>query len=151
MLIKRHEKIALIHLAKKECALDELSYRALLRGAASVDSAADLESEAQFDSIMLAFKRLGFKSSAAIASKKSPYCTRGQLAYISRLWEAGSRQKTESALRAMVKRIGHVDDPKFLTKRAAQSIIIALRDMCWKAGINPDEIKSKTPETEAPA
>jgi hypothetical protein len=148
MLDHRREKLALIHLAKKECALDETAYRALLYGAAGVESSALVESEEQFDTIMLAFKRLGFKSSASEARKRSPYCSRGQLAYIRKLWDSGSREKTDSALRSMVRRIGHVDDMKFLTKRSAQALIIALRAMCWKAGKNPDEIKAQKAETE---
>jgi hypothetical protein len=38
----------------------------------------------------------------------------------------------------MVKRIGKVDDIAFLPRHAAQAVILALRDICWKAGFNPD-------------
>lgn len=141
MLENRAAKLALIHLAKKECALDDTLYRALLLGSAGVESASKIESESYFDSVMLAFKKLGFKSSAARANKKSPYISRRQLAYIKILWEASAREKSEHALRAMVRRIGHVDDPKFLSKQAAQKVILALRTMCWNAGKNPDMLK----------
>lgn len=142
MLGKRREKLAIIHLAKKECALNEEAYRALLFGASGVASASLVESEAQFESIMRAFERLGF-SSTARRTRKSPYCSPGQMEYIKALWIAASREKSASALRAMVKRIGHVDDPRFLDKRGASAVILALRDMCWKVGKNPDELKAK--------
>lgn len=142
MLENRPAKLALIHLAKKDCALDDTLYRALLQGAAAVSSASEIESETQFDSIMLAFKRLGFTSSSANARKKSPYVSNSQLAYIRILWNTASREKSESALRAMVRRIGHVADPRFLSKKSAQALILALRTMCWKAGKNPDLLKT---------
>lgn len=145
MLENRNAKLAVIHLAKKECALDETAYRALIIGAAGVESSSEIEREDQFDAIMLSFKRLGFMSSKAIARKKSPYVSRGQLSYIRKLWESASREKSDSALRSMVRRIGHVDDIKFLSKQSAQALILALRAMCWKAGKNPDELKGKTP------
>jgi hypothetical protein len=141
MLENRNAKLAVIHLAKKECALDDTAYRALIIGATGVESASQIEREDQFDSVMLAFKRLGFVSSGAITRKRSPYISRGQLFYIRKLWEAASREKSDSALRSMVRRIGHVDDIQFLTKQSAQALILALRSMCWKAGINPDELK----------
>ncbi len=141
MLENRNAKLALIHLAKKECALDEAAYRALIIGAAGVKSSSYIEHEDQFDAIMLAFKRLGFVSSGAITRRRSLYISRGQLSYIRKLWEAASREKSDSALRSMVRRIGHVDDISFLSKQSAQALILALRTMCWKAGKNPDELK----------
>jgi len=146
MLENRNAKLAVIHLAKKECALDDSAYRALIIGAAGVESSSQIEQEEQFDAIMLAFKHLGFMSSGAIARKRSPYASRGQLAYIRKLWESASREKSDSALRSMVKRIGHVDDIKFLSKQSAQALILALRSMCWHAGKNPDELKKTTKE-----
>jgi len=52
--------LKLIHVAKRQCNLDDQSYRALLSGAAGVDSASGIESEAQFKAVMAAFDRLGF-------------------------------------------------------------------------------------------
>lgn len=147
MLENRAAKLALIHLAKKECALDDTSYRALLYGSAGVESASKIESETQFDSVMLSFKKLGFKSIAATTSKKSPYVSKRQLTYIKALWEAVARDKSEHALRAMVRRIGHVDDMRFLSKQSAQALILALRTMCRDIGINPDTLKSNHDET----
>ena len=50
-----------------------------------------------------------------------------------------SRKKDEKSLRAMIKRIGHVDDIRFLKKTDATNVILALRDITKKAGFDPDE------------
>jgi hypothetical protein len=146
MLVNRREKLALIHLAKKDCALDDDSYRALLVSTAGVSSSSMVETEQQFKEIMKAFKRLGFVSK----SKKWPYCSAFQLQYIKALWAAVAREKTDTALRSFIRRIAHVDDPAFMDKRGATKVILALRKMCWSAGINPDEIRDRlrqhTPE-----
>ena len=145
MFRNRTERLALIHLACKDRSLDEEAYRGLLSGAAGVDSAALLETEEQFESVMKAFSKLGFVRAPAKKKRlsvkdeqRNDYCTDRQLYYIKGLWELASKAKDEGSLRTMVKRIGHVDDLRFLPKGAASSVILALRDICWKAGFNPD-------------
>jgi len=141
----RTERLALIHLARKDRGLDDDAYRALLAGAAGVKSAAEIETEEQFEEVMRAFACLGFQRAPA-KQKKLPvreeqrgnFCTARQLYYIKGLWELASRRQDEESLRRMVKRIAKVDDLRFLTKGEASKIILALRDICWKAGINPD-------------
>jgi hypothetical protein len=145
MLRNRKERLALIHIARKECGLDEVAYRDLLEGTAGVSSSADIEDEKQFEEVMKAFANLGFERKPS-TRKRLPlreeqvgdYASRRQLYYIKGLWELASRARDEKSLRSMVKRIGHVEDLRFLSKRAASSVILALRDICWKAGINPD-------------
>jgi hypothetical protein len=145
MLAHRTERLALIHLARKDRGLDDDAYRALLSGAAGVDSASKIETEAQFEGVMRAFANLGFQRAPA-KQKKMPvrpeqqgnFCTTRQIYYIKGLWELASHAKDEASLRAMVKRIGKVDDIRFLTKAEASKLILALRDICWRAGFNPD-------------
>ena len=136
--------LAIIHLAKKQLGLDDEAYRAILSGA-GVLSAKDIETDLQFNTVMGAFMRLGFlpsghrvnkhkntvSNSPGMISKKQEY-------YIKGLWSLSSRVKDEKSLRRMVKRIGKVDDISFLSRRAASALILALRDICWKAGFNPD-------------
>jgi hypothetical protein len=43
-----------------------------------------------------------------------------------------------ASLHAMTRRVGGVDDIRFLRKEDAQKVILALRDICWKARFNPD-------------
>ena len=147
MLMNRKEKLALIHLARKECKLDEVAYRAILDGSAGVSSSAEITTEEQFKAVMDAFKNLGFVRKPApnkrlpLRENQVPDKTRAtsrQLYYIKGLWELASRAKDEKSLRAMVRRIGKVDDLRFLERPAASALIVALRDICWKAGFNPD-------------
>jgi hypothetical protein len=152
MLLNRSEKLALIHLAKKECALDDEAYRAILAGSAQVSSAAEIDSDEQFNAVMTAFGNLGFTRKPA-RQKRMPVqdsdipgpkrATKRQLYYIKGLWELASRSKDEKSLKALVKRIGKVDDLRFLPRPTASKVILALRDICWKAGFNPDSMYEK--------
>ena len=138
-------KLALIHIAKKQLGLDDEAYRAILSGA-GVASAKDITTVIQFNIVMAAFENLGFRSIGRIngikyqssAAGTPGMITKRQEYYIRGLWDLASRAKDEKSLRAIIKRIGKVDDIAFLPRRAAQGVILALRDICWKAGNNPD-------------
>lgn len=148
MLLNRAEKLAVIHVARKDRGLDDEAYRALLSGAAGVSSASEIETEAQFEEVMRGFAALGFvrkpvgsshaKGAAPRAGSAPGQATERQLYYIRGLWALASEKKDEGSLRAMVRRIGKVDDIRFLTRGAASGLILALRDICEKAGFNPD-------------
>jgi hypothetical protein len=137
-------RLAIIHVAKKQLGLDEDAYRAVLSGA-GVHSARDIATTAQFNTVMAAFAALGFASPGAAVKHKSAvsgedpaHISKRQEYYIRGLWALASRAKDEKSLRRMIKRIGKTDDIRFLSRRAASAVILALRDICWKAGINPD-------------
>jgi hypothetical protein len=143
-LLNRKEKLSLIHIAKKETGLSDKTYRLLLEGAVGVSSAADISSENQFNAIMKAFAALGFISRAAREKTTarprwmgSWGCTENQRAKIESMWKTCARTPTDTALRAFVKRIGHVDSPVFLRPLTAQKVILALEDMMKKAGFDP--------------
>jgi hypothetical protein len=145
--------LAIIHVAKKQLGLDEDAYRAILSGA-GVDSAGDITTSAQFNSVMTAFTKLGFKSKGAgvkyqntAAGTNPAFISKRQEYYIRGLWALASRARDEKSLRRMVKRIGKTDDIRFLPRMAAQAVILALRDICRKAGFNPD--KKEKPEPDA--
>jgi hypothetical protein len=134
--------LAIIHLAKKQLGLDDEAYRAVLSGA-GVSSAKDIETDAQFNLVMGAFMRLGFLPSGRAGQKtvsgaNPNMISRRQEYYIKGLWGLASRAKDGKSLRRIVKRVGKVDDISFLTRRDASAVILALRDICWKAGFNPD-------------
>ncbi len=61
-MINRSKKLAVIHIAKKQLALDDEAYRALLFGAAGVESAGHIKSEVQYRKIMEAFHLAGYKT-----------------------------------------------------------------------------------------
>lgn len=139
-----NSRLALIHLAKKQLGLDDEAYRAILSGA-GVYSAKDITTEAQFDTVMAAFMNLGFLPTGRKVYKRrssvqgnSGMISGRQEYYIKGLWALASRAKDEKSLRRMVKRIGKVDDISFLTRKDASAIILALREICRKAGYNPD-------------
>ncbi|MCL2762211.1 MAG: regulatory protein GemA [Treponema sp.] len=138
-------RLAMIHLAKKQLGLDDEAYRAILSGV-GVTSAKEIETDTQFNLVIGAFMRLGFLPSGhkvnkhrnTVPAANPGMISRRQEYYIKGLWALASRVKDEKSLRRMVKRIGKVDDIAFLSRRVASALILALRDICWKAGYNPD-------------
>jgi hypothetical protein len=136
-------RLAIIHVAKKQLGLDEDAYRAILSGA-GVLSAGDIATNAQFNAVMAAFAALGFTSRgagikyrSAAAGANPAFISKRQEYYIRGLWALASRVKDEQSLRRMVKRIGKTDDIRFLSRRSASAVILALREICRKAGYNP--------------
>jgi len=145
-MYNRKTRLAIIHLAKKQTGIDEEAYRAVLSGA-GVSSAGDIATDRQFNLVMDAFTLLGFsparhgsanKYRSAVPGTSPGMISRRQERYIKGLWDLASRAKDERSLRLMIKRIGKVDNISFLSRRNASAVILALRDICWKAGYNPD-------------
>jgi len=137
-------KYSIIHVAKKQLGLDDDAYRAILSGA-GLTSSKDIKTDVQFNTVMSAFQSLGFISTSWAGRRMNTVTgapgmiSKKQEDYIRGLWLLASRFKDEASLRKIVKRIGKVDDISFLPKRAASAVILALRDICWKAGFNPDK------------
>ncbi len=147
MLYNRAGKLKVIHIAKRECGLDDDEYRLLLKSSANVDSAAKIQTQAQFDSVMAAFKKLGFHHNRPYQTKTRKHenrwgCSDAQRAYIEGLWLLMSRTKNLGSLEAMARRIAKIDHPRFLDRKGATQIILALRQMCLDEGINPDKKES---------
>ena len=147
MLQDRNKKLAAIHIAKKELKLNDEAYRAILSGA-GVYSASEIKTESQYTIIMQGFKNLGYvlikknKSNYDFKKKRSGgggnRITSRQEYYIRGLWDLASRVRSEESLNALILRIGKVIDISHLTVRNASKVILALRDICKKAGFNPD-------------
>jgi len=142
-LTNRKTKLSLIHIAKASLSLTDDAYRALLEGAAGVNSAAKLVYEHQFNAVMKAFKNLGFKNTARSGTNKTSTASRpkwtdrwggteDQRAKIEVLWQQCARNKTERALRAFIKRIAKVDSPMWLDVELARKVILALEAMVRK-------------------
>lgn len=147
MLKERNKKLAAIHIAKKELKLNDEAYKALLSGA-GVYSASEIKTENQYKIIMQGFKNLGYvfvkknNSNYDFKKKRSgggvDRITARQEYYIRGLWDLASRVKDEKSLNALILRIGKVIDISHLTVSNASKVILALRDICIKAGFNPD-------------
>ncbi|WP_304225473.1 regulatory protein GemA [Gracilinema caldarium] len=131
--LKKQTWIKLIHTARRQLGLDDAAYKAILLGAAGIESSKELSSKTQFDEIMKAFKNLGFRYQKREEIILPNRASKAQIAYIKRLWDLGSRSKTESSLRQFLRRVGHVDDVNFLTKQQASAVILALEDINKKA------------------
>ena len=139
-ITNKKAKLSLIHIAKNSVGIDDAAYRALLSGAAGVNSAALITHEHQFNAVMMALKRLGFKGVQRADSKKarpqwqdSWGCTEDQRAKIEVLWKTWARNPDEKALRAFIRRIAKVDHPRWLNVYLAQSVILALEAMAQKS------------------
>lgn len=142
--------IQILHVAKKELSLDDVAYRAVLYGAAGVDSARDIKTWQQYNDVLKAFANLGFKVKAGKSAqtglkKTAPQTGRSgdwisarQEYYIRGLWDLASRAKDEASLQAMLQRIAGVKYIQWISKDNATKVILALRDIAKKAGYNPD-------------
>jgi hypothetical protein len=124
-------QIAVIHVAKKQLALDDDSYRAVLNRFGGVDSAADLGLEG-FENLMRHMSALGFKSdwSARTFGERRGMASPKQVDFIRDLWEKfhGPDEK-EAALSAWLRRCHKVDALRFIDAKKAGAVITALKSM----------------------
>jgi hypothetical protein len=139
LITHRKSKLAMIHVAKKDRGLSDEAYRELLMGAVGVSSAADIKYEHQYGQIMYSFEKLGFKITPKPRGQRNrPHWTdewggsADQRAKIEVLWKANARNKSDLALRVFIKRITHVDHPRFLNMELARNVILALEAMARK-------------------
>ncbi len=142
--------IQILHVAKRELSLDDTAYRAVLYGAAGVESARDIKNWQQYNDVLAAFKKLGFTLKAGKSAASSLKKTAGQKGrhedwissrqeyYIRGLWDLASRKKDTKSLQAMLKRIAGVECIEWISKKNATKVILALRDIAEKAGYNPN-------------
>jgi phage gp16-like protein len=128
-------QIAVVHVAKKQLALDDDSYRAQLQRFGGADSAADLSLEG-FDGVMRRFATLGFKSewTKRTFGVRLGMASPAQVDYIRDLWQKfhGPEEK-EAALSAWLRRFHKVDALRFLDAKKAGAVITALKSMSARA------------------
>ncbi|HCZ16918.1 MAG TPA: hypothetical protein DHV85_20580 [Candidatus Accumulibacter sp.] len=131
------KKISLIHLAKKNLAMTDDDYRALLLRAAGVESSTCLDAVG-FAAVMVEFGRLGFESTSASERRKEPYrqgshATYAQRSLIRRLWQAYKGEEDDAGLRHWLQRQFKVSHPRFLDQETTRKVICALRNFKPKA------------------
>ena len=115
--------LAKIHIAKKELALQDAEYRALLQRVASVTSAKDL-TERSAIAVIDEFKRLGWKP----RESTRPPAERAEIRKIYALWGAlHSGPIDRDALRAWVLGRFEVAAPEFLKPPQAREAIEQLK------------------------
>jgi phage gp16-like protein len=131
--MNRRGLLALVHCARKDLALSEDTYRAVLEQVAGASSARDLD-DRQLGKVVDHFKRLGWKPKNQAAQRPSD---NPQARKIWALWGDLCKRKglvrtpTRAALRAFCKRLTGVSDPEWLTPEQANTVIENLKT--WRA------------------
>ena len=135
---RRNKLIQLIHIGKARLCMDEYIYRDFLESITNKTSCSEMTIR-QLESVMRLMRKygVGFEPRRVKPEEKG-MATTAQLEYIKGMWAKCARNKSDRALRAFVKRITHVDALRFLDTCRAQEIILALRDMMYQAGFDPD-------------
>jgi len=134
----RNGRLARVHIARKELALDEASYRAVLVRITGHDSAGKC-SDPQLESVLEEFKRLGWTP----ATKRSPQSKKPHVRLIWALWgqlrphlrdgsakaEPLSPRKgvAGAGLRSFCLRMTQVSDPEWLDGAQANLVIEGLK------------------------
>jgi len=135
---KRKKLIQLIHIGKAKMALGDDAYRSFLEGVTGKNSCADMTGR-QLEAVLRAMRRNGFTQLLnRVQPEEQGMANPAQLEYIKGMWQKCARNKNDSALLAFVNRIAGVKSLRFLTVHTAQKVILALRDMMFKAGFDPD-------------
>lgn len=125
----RKKLLASLHIARKDMAIEEESYRALLYRVTGQTSAKEL-TDAQMKSVLAEFERLGWKQERF---KRFAAGNRPDIRKVFAIWGSladhlechGSR----AGLRAFVERQIGVSDPNFLNPAQARQMIEALKAM----------------------
>ena len=68
---ERRRRLAAVHCAKRDLGLDDEAYRALLAGAAGVESAAQLRTGRQWEAVMGALRRAGWQGTGRLSGQMS--------------------------------------------------------------------------------
>jgi phage gp16-like protein len=122
-----------VHIARKELALAEDSYRAILKRITGHESSADC-ADAQLDAVLAEFARLGWRPKTRRPASAVPHVRK-----IWALWTALKPRLadgSEAALRAFVRRQTGIDRPEWLDAARANKVIEGLK--AWTARLERD-------------
>lgn len=164
----RQRLIRLIHVAKRDLAMDDETYRAILQRIGNKVSSADL-TVPELEKVLEYLKRSGFKvrskAKPAQAKPSRPLAQDGESKKIRALWlflhELGVvRDPSEAALAHYVRRIGGVDDLRWNHgtrrvdsgtnpgyKRRSELVIESLK--AWAMRFLPQAVKALVPQIGA--
>lgn len=128
----RDPLLAQIHIARKDLALDDDTYRALLTRLTGRESSSAM-TERQRRTVLAEFKRLGWKAGSK-GTRPRPASQKPYIRLIFGLWGELKRKgiwkaQERASLRAFVKKMTGVDDPEFLRPDQATKVIEALKKM----------------------
>jgi len=138
----RDPRLAKIHIARKDLALSDDCYRALLARVTGRDSAAGL-APSQLDAVLAEFARLGWRPkpkagqpAAPEGSRWRPPSGKAEVRKVFAIWGemcrlSIPRTPTREGLRAFVASQTGVEDPEWMTPDQAQTVVEGLKS--WRA------------------
>lgn len=123
-------KVALVHVARRDLALSDDDYRAILARLANVGSAKDLDLQG-FESVIGYLAQPGFKSNwqKRTFRRRPGMATPAQVQLIRRLWRDYHGSDDDTALNAWMSHFHHIAALRFVDALKAQPIIAALKQM----------------------
>lgn len=126
--MSRRALLAKVHIARKELALEEADYRALLVRVAGGESAAGLDAGG-LEAVVAEMKRLGWKPPAG-----KPVSPKRHVRHVYALWGELARKGaladgSRAALTAFVRRQTGVGSPEWLTATDASKVAEGLKAM----------------------
>jgi len=133
----RNAMLAKVHIARKDLALTEDCYRAILSRIVGQESSKGL-TDIQLDKVLAEFKRLGWspqpkgKATATDGQRHRPASGKAHVRKVFAIWTDMCREgipetPTRAALLAFVQRMTGVDDPEWMTPAQAQVVTEALK------------------------
>lgn len=136
----RRRDLAQIHIAKKDLALDDTTYRALLTRVAGVSSSKDLDGIGR-GRVLAEFRRLGWankpkgrKRAGARRPAQTMIAGKARALWLSLYQLAEIDDPSEQALAAFARRQTGLDDLAWITPAQGDSLIEALKKRCQRAG-----------------
>lgn len=137
-MTKRRALLAQLHIAKKDMALEEESYRAFLLRVGGQCSARDL-SDQQLQKVLAEFTALGWKKEWF---KKYATSHHPDVRKVFAIWRSLRNHLTckgsRAGLRAFVERLTGVSDPNFLDSTQARHVIETLKAMQKRYGVGEE-------------
>ena len=149
----RDREIKLIHVARRELAMDDATYRAMLMLVAGVTSSAKLDGAGR-KKVIDHMKLKGFKvkSKGILPGAPAPIAD-PQYRKILALWGDLARSgtvhvNTEAAIRVYIKRITGCDDYRFCNNAQVTSIIESLKKWRDRVAQPSDPVPDTAPELD---
>lgn len=130
----RRRLLAKVHVAKKQLALDDDTYRDVLERVTGQRSAGELD-VGQLIAVLEAFRARGWESRSRSTPSSKPHVRK-----MWALWGDLAREKivtakdTRAALRAYVLRLTGVSDPEWLSPDQASTVIESLKQ--WRRRVD---------------
>jgi phage gp16-like protein len=146
---RRRAELAAIHTAKRQLALDDDTYRAIVmrisatfRGAGAVSSAGDMSSDER-RALIDELRRLGFERTPAAAAQRRRIKDKAQAQLILRLWRdlsyLGIDDPSEQHLSRFIRRMTGVDRVEWLTIAQAVGVIEGLKAWRDRLAAQPEQ------------